>query len=398
MNIILFDDHFRENLLPFTYLRPVSEIRVGIFRISEKWKNWTGVQVSYHTEDYLSRKYPRMVSKENLMINGRVLPDVDLLGRIRSLSMDEKLMSGDTLVACWVDKSEAETFIPSEITGKTVVQLDQEPDCICRPWDIFLKNGSEIRKDYDWICIKNRSSGISDAHTIVYNPEHIFVEKGARIRASVLNADEGPIYIGRNAVVGEGTLIRGPFALGDHAQLNMGAKIRGDVTIGPYCKVGGEVSNSVFFGYSNKGHDGFMGNSVIGELCNLGADTNTSNLKNNYSGVKVWSFAEEQFVDSGQTFCGLMMGDHTKCGINTMFNTGTVTGISCNIFDGGFPPKMIPSFSWGGKDGFETFKFKKAMESAERMMKRRDQHLSETDQVILSGVFKDTKKFRNWEK
>ncbi len=253
-------------------------------------------------------------------------------------------------------------------------------------WDIFVLNGGQIRADFTLFDMKH-SQPIDDKHTIVYNKENIFVEEGVKIRAAILNAESGPIFIGRNAEIQEGSVIKGPFALCEGAVINMGAKMRGDTTIGPYSKVGGEINNSVIFGYSNKAHDGFLGNSVIGEWCNLGADTNTSNLKNNYSNVKVWSYLFNDYIDSDRQFCGLMMGDHSKAGINTMFNTGTVVGVNANIFGGGFPPKFIPSYAWGGSEGFQRFEFDKAMQVASKVMERRNIMLENEDYEILKYVY-----------
>jgi UDP-N-acetylglucosamine diphosphorylase/glucosamine-1-phosphate N-acetyltransferase len=265
---------------------------------------------------------------------------------------------------------------------------------IDQPWKIFQYNASQIKSDFAFITRGRESAGVLDRHTKTYGTENIFVEEGADIKAAILNAESGPIYIGKNAVVQEGSIIRGSFALCEGATVNMGAKMRGDSTVGPYCKVGGEVSNSVLFGYSNKGHDGFLGNSVLGEWCNLGADTNASNLKNNYDQVKLWSYAKKGFISTGQQFCGLMMGDHSKCGINTMFNTGTVIGVSANIFGDGYPRNFIPSFSWGGAAGFITHQLSKVYETAERVMSRRQVELTETDKEILKYIFDTTEEIK----
>ena len=263
---------------------------------------------------------------------------------------------------------------------------------------MFLRNGAEIRRDFVLLTQGRTSQPVNDAHTVVYGAENIFIEEGVKIRAAILNAEDGPIYLGKNSQVHEGAILKGPLALCEGSHINAGAKMRGDNTVGPFSKVGGEVGNSIVLGYSNKGHDGYLGNSVIGEWCNLGADTNTSNLKNNYAAVKIWSHAASRFVDTGQTFCGLMMGDHSKCGINTMFNTGTVVGVGANIFGAGFPRTFIPSFSWGGAAGFETFNLPKANEVAERVMARRALPYNELEQEIMKVVFESTAKDRVWEK
>jgi UDP-N-acetylglucosamine diphosphorylase/glucosamine-1-phosphate N-acetyltransferase len=265
-------------------------------------------------------------------------------------------------------------------------------------WRIFQFNPEQIRLDYALITSGKKSSGIQDKHTIVYNESNIFVEEGVSIRAAILNAEDGPIYLGKNSIVQEGAIIKGPFALCEGSTVGMGSKMRGDTTVGPHSKVGGEISNSVIFGYSNKGHDGFIGNTVIGEWCNLGADTNTSNLKNNYENVKLWNYAKGGFTDTGLQFCGLMMGDHSKCGINTMFNTGTVVGVSANIFGDGFPRNFIPSFSWGGANGFTTYQIKKAYETAQKVMERRKVVLDDIEKEILANIFELTTAYRVWDK
>jgi UDP-N-acetylglucosamine diphosphorylase/glucosamine-1-phosphate N-acetyltransferase len=265
-------------------------------------------------------------------------------------------------------------------------------------WKIFQYNGGQIKADFRLITSSRLSAGIHDPHTRLYGEQNIFIEEGVLTRAAVLNAENGPIYLGKNSSIQEGALIKGPFALGEGSQVCMGAKMRGDVSIGPYCKVGGEVSTSVIFGYSNKAHDGFLGCSVLGEWCNLGADTNTSNLKNNYENTKLWSYAKKGFVSTDLMFCGLVMSDHSKCGINTMFNTGTVAGVSANIFGAGFPRNFIPSFSWGGTAGFTTFQLNKAFETASRAMERKSVIFDEVDKEILAVVFRQESEYRVWEK
>ena len=258
-------------------------------------------------------------------------------------------------------------------------------------WDIFSKNGDAIKQDFDLITKNKTSLHLSKSNTVIGDPKLIFLEEGAIVEASILNTTAGPIYIGKDAEVMEGSMVRGPFALGEHSALKLGTKIYGPTTVGPHSKIGGEVNNSVIFGYSNKGHDGFLGNSVIGEWCNLGADTNNSNLKNNYSSVKLYNYSKKAMLDSGLQFCGLIMGDHSKCGINTMFNTGTVVGVGANIFGGGFPPTHIPSYSWGGADGMMEYQFEKMIETADRVFQRRNLFISELDISILRTIFTETK-------
>ncbi|HTF80509.1 MAG TPA: hypothetical protein VL947_02245, partial [Cytophagales bacterium] len=277
-------------------------------------------------------------------------------------------------------------YIDSAKACKTI-EAAFDPVIIHHKHDIFAYNGSEIRKDFALLTAGRVSAPIHDKHTIVYGAEQIFLEEGVTIKAAVLNAENGPIYLGKDVEIKEGALVRGPFAMLEHSMLNLGAKIQGDTTIGPYSKVGGEISNSVIFGYSNKVHDGFIGNTVIGEWCNLGADTNTSNLKNNYSEVKVWNYGVNDFVNTKKQFHGLMMGDYSKAGINTMFNTGTVVGVSANVFGSGFLPKFIPSFTWGGSEGMETFKFEQALEAAKRVYARRGLVMEPVTEQILKEVF-----------
>jgi UDP-N-acetylglucosamine diphosphorylase/glucosamine-1-phosphate N-acetyltransferase len=393
MNIVLFDDPIiRQDLLPFTFTRPVAEIRVGILTLAEKWKKLTPAQVSYFTEPYLSAKYPATVTSDNFFINGAIVANAKLFDEIKKLKMGEGLLEGQTLIAV---RTDALTLPPN-----TAIKSTQYSGAtwIDKPWKIFQQNGEQIRSDFSLLTKGRKSAGIHDVHTRVYNPDNIFVEEGVTIKAAILNAENGPIYLDKNSQVHDGAMIRGPFYLGEGSHVNMGAKVRGDTTVGPQSKIGGEVSNVVIFGYSNKAHDGFLGNSVIGEWCNFGADSNTSNLKNNFEFVKVWSYRTRKFESTGLQFCGLLMGDHSKCGINTMFNTGTVVGVSANIFGDGFPRTFIPSFAWGGAAGYMTFKIDKAFETATKAMERRGIALSNFDKGILNEVYKRTAEFRSWEK
>lgn len=391
MNIIVFDDPvIRKDLLPFTFTRPVASIRVGILTIKEKWERFFQ-PISWLTEGYLMEKFPLHTSHDNLQINGAVCPDENLVNAIKALKMDEALTKDKLIIAKrTTDINSDDLLVAKEYSGSLTL-IDQ-------PWKIFQYNGVQIRSDFELITRGRKSNVINDPHTKVYSQENIFIEEGAVIKAAVLNASTGPIYIGKNTQIQEGGLIRGPFALCEESILNMGVKVRGDVTIGPNCKAGGEISNAVMFAYSNKAHDGFLGSSVIGEWCNLGADTNTSNLKNNYDTVKLWNYPKGKFQDTGLTFCGLMMGDHSKCGINTMFNSGTVVGVASNIFGSGYPRNFIPSFAWGGTAGFSTFELNKANETASKAMERRNVVLNEVDKKILKVVFGITASERTWEK
>ncbi|MCB2376046.1 GlmU family protein [Hymenobacter sp. BT635] len=399
MTVLLFDDPaIRPNLLPFTFTRPVAALRCGILTIAEKWQHRLQQPVHYLTEQYLQAKYPAgPVGGAALVINGAVCPDELLAKQVQALQPGEALMDGELLVAAHLaDAARIAELIQDGFTNTREVA---EPVIALREvWHLFMQNGPEIRRDFTLLTKGRTSQPIGDAHTIVYAPENIFIEEGVKIRAAILNAEDGPIYLGKNSQVHEGAIIKGPLALCEGSHINAGAKMRGDNTVGPHSKVGGEVGNSILLGYSNKGHDGYLGNSVIGEWCNLGADTNTSNLKNNYAPVKIWSHSAGRFVNTGQQFCGLMMGDHSKCGINTMFNTGTVVGVGANIFGAGFPRTFIPSFSWGGAAGFETFKLPKVAEVAERVMARRHLDYDATEQAIMQHVFEQTAKDRIWEK
>ena len=396
MNNILFDElQGRIHLLPFTYTRPISDIRIGILKIHEKWAYYLKDNPSFLTAPYLAEKFPLRISKRNLYINAQCLPHPKLAKEIKKLNKNQALLDGDRLVAIRLNQAvvtDNELFNILESDDIKIKKLKTNASWLDNTWDIFQKNREEIQLDFELITEGRQSEELLDPHTIVYGEENIFIEEGAQIKAAILNAEDAPIYIGKNAVVHEGAIIKGAFALGEGAHVNMGAKIKGDTTIGPYCKVGGEVSNSVIFGFSNKGHDGFIGNTVLGEWCNLGADTNTSNLKNNYGPVKLWDFSTDAYTSTGQQFCGLMMGDHSKTGINTMFNTGTVVGVSANVFGGDFPDKFIPSFAWGNEG--TSFQLDKAFEVAERVMSRRKQELTDNDKEILNLIFEKTAPYR----
>lgn len=392
MNIILFDTpEQRKNLLPLTYTRPAAEFRCGIYKLSEKWSK-RGQNVSYLTEDYLSEKYQPNYTEDNIYINGAVFYSTELWYEIQNLEFESALKHNNSIIAIRTSKNLSYNFDGSNFTSRSI-----NTKSINNIWDVFKYNGQEIRNDFTWVTANAKSEEITDKFTAVYGVENIFIEKGAKIKAAVLNAENGPIYIGKNAEIQEGALIAGPFALCDNSVVNMGGKMRGDNTVGPYSKVGGEIGNSVIFGFSNKGHDGYMGNSIIGEWCNLGADTNTSNLKNNYADVKLWNYEKGGFKNTEEQFCGLIMGDHSKCGINTMFNTGTVIGVSANIFGSGFPRNFIPSFSWGGASGFTTFQTIKAYEVAEKVMLRRKKEFNKTEKSILDKVFELSSEYRVWE-
>ncbi|MGY0392764.1 GlmU family protein [Bizionia sp. KMM 8389] len=389
MNYILFDGPSRNNLLPFTYTRPVADIRVGILTIREKWEAYLDYTTTTITEAYLSDKYPMVELEVNVMINASFLPNETLVAMIKNLKENQAIFKDDEVIAFFTTDNQEEV----DFDSYEAIEYDDELLKIEYTWDIFSKNGAAIQADFDLLTSGRTSEPIPEK-TVAFNRENIFIEEGAKLPFCSLNAENGPIYIGKDAEIMEGSVIRGPFALCDNATVKMASKIYGPTTVGPHSKVGGEVNNSVIFGYSNKGHDGFLGNSVIGEWCNLGADTNNSNLKNNYAEVRLWNYETESFAKTGLQFCGLMMGDHSKCGINTMFNTGTVVGVSANIFGSGFPRNFVPSFSWGGSSGFTTYLTKKAFEVAEVVMSRRQIEFSEQDAAILEHVFEETKTFR----
>lgn len=389
MNYILFDGNVRNQLLPFTFTRPVADIRIGILTIREKWELLLGFTTTTITEDYLSEKYPFLELDKNIFINASFLPSQNLVNNVKGLQENQALFFDDEPIAFFASEGQEvdfETFDVIQYSYHDVFKIENT-------WDIFSKNGEAITRDFEILTLGKTSQPIPDG-VWTRNAEAIFIEEGAKVEFCTLNASEGPIYIGKDAEIMEGSLVRGPFALCEHATLKMGTKIYGGTTIGPHSKVGGEVNNSVIFGYSNKGHDGFLGNSVLGEWCNLGADTNNSNLKNNYAEVRLWSYEKEGFAKTGLQFCGLMMGDHSKCGINTMFNTGTVVGVSTNIFGSGFPRNFVPSFSWGGSSGFTTYKTDKAFEVAKIVMGRRGIEFTDVDSKILEHVYDETSKWR----
>ena len=388
MNYILFDGNVRNALLPFTFTRPVADIRMGILTIREKWEKYLGSTTTTVTEEYLSEKYPMVEMEENVMINASFLPNEILAEMVSNLEINQAIFKDDEVIAFFTTDSQ------DEVNFDTYDIIDFDNECLTleNTWDIFAKNDAAIREDFDLLTENRRSQPIPKSVNAI-SPENIFIEEGAKLEFVTLNASTGPIYIGANSEIMEGAVIRGPFALCENGKVKMAAKVYGATTVGPHAVIGGEVNNSVLFGYSNKGHDGFLGNAVLGEWCNIGADSNNSNLKNNYEEVKLWSYETENFAKTGLQFCGLMMGDHSKCGINTMFNTGTVVGVSANIFGSGFPRNFIPSFSWGGAAGFTTYLTKKAFETAKLVMARRNIDFSDDDAKILEHVFELEKKW-----
>ena len=391
MAIILFDDSTCQNLLPLTFTRPVADLRIGILTIAEKWAKYLNQSVSYHTRPYLQGKFPLQVGTDNLFINGAFCPDETLLEAIDNLSVGRAIKYQDCLVAARLNEVDARMFSPGhEFESVSVTHL---PVHIRYPEHIFRYNDVELRKDFNLLTKGRESVAISTNNTIIGTD--FFAEEEAEAECSTFNTNNGPIYLAKNSSVWEGCHIRGAFALGENSQIKMGAKIYGATTVGPYSRVGGEISNAVIWGYSNKGHDGFLGNSVLGEWCNIGADSNNSNLKNNYADVKLWDYATERYRNTSLQFCGLIMADHAKCGINTMFNTGTVVGVGANVFGAGFPPNHVPDFTWGGADGFEEHKIAKMLATTKRVFARRDgRDFDENEQQILKKVFELTSTYR----
>ncbi len=389
MNYILFDGPARNALLPFTFTRPVADILIGIVTIRQKWEMRLGSTTTTLTEEYLSEKFPMVEMEENVMINSSFLPNAILAEMVSNLQSNQAIFKGDEVIAFYTSENQEEV----DFDSYEIIEFDGDCIRIENSWDIFSKNDAAIREDFQLVTEDRKSQPIPRSVNAIAK-ENIFIEEGAKLEFVTLNASSGPIYIGKNSEIMEGAVIRGPLALCENAQVKMGAKIYGATTVGPQSRVGGEVKNAVLFSNSNKGHEGFLGDSVLGEWCNIGADTNTSNLKNNYEEVKLWSYETENFAKTGLQFCGLMMGDHSKCGINTMFNTGTVVGVSANIFGSGFPRNFVPSFSWGGAAGFTTYITKKAFETARLVMSRRNIEFDEKEASILEHVFEETKKWR----
>ncbi|ANW95998.1 glucose-1-phosphate thymidylyltransferase [Wenyingzhuangia fucanilytica] len=389
MNYILYDGAFRAALLPFTFTRPVADLRIGILTIREKWEKYLGLTTTTLTEEYLSDKYPMLEMEANVFINAGYIPNIDFFKAVKNLKANQKVVCKDDILAFYSteDQEEVDFDTYESITIENVESIENK-------WDLFLKNEYAILQDFEMLTKDEISMEIPEGVQAV-NKSQIFIEEDATISPCILNASNGPIYIAKDAVVLDGALIRGPFALGEKALVKMGAKIYGATTIGPNCKVGGEVKNSIIFANSNKGHDGYLGNSVIGEWCNFGADTNVSNLKNTFSKVRLWNYEDEIYEDTQQMFCGLMMGDHSKTGINAMFNTGTVVGVSANIFGSDLPEKFIPSFTWGGGKLMDVYNLKKAIRTARKMMELSHCEISEQDIFILEEVYQQTKKYRN---
>lgn len=388
-HIVLFDGNQRNHLLPLTATRAVADLRIGILTIKEKWEKYFNTNVDILTQDYLQPKYSFLQTENTVFINSNYLPTQSLVNDIKNLEENQTLKNRTELIAFRTNQSISSLNDIQQIKnineyGDKQINTIESTYILSNSWNIFSWNGQEIKNDIQLLGLKPNPEKLSKTNTLL--GDEIYVGENVSCECSVLNAKNGPIYLADDSEIMEGCTVRGPFALGEHATLKMQAKIYGDTTIGKYSKVGGEVSNSVIFGYSNKGHDGFLGNSVIGEWCNLGADTNNSNLKNNYGKVSAWSYPDKKYINTNLQFCGLIMGDHAKAAINTQFNTGTVVGVCANVFNEGFPPKFIPDFSWGNSSVFEL---EKSYEVAQRVMERRDINLSENDKNILKHIFEN---------
>jgi len=392
MAIILFDDNSHQTLLPLTYTRPVADLRIGILTIAEKWARYFDLAYSFYTRHYLQTKFPLQIEERNLFVNGSVCPDEELYEAILKLSGSEALVKDELLIAVKLNQWDAEQFNGGDLSKYKLVEYTSEFIAVKHPEDIFKKNDAELRKDFKLLTAGRKSATISSTNVIIGND--FFAEEGAVAECSTFNTTNGPIYLGKDTEVWEGTHVRGAFALCEHSQVKMGAKIYGATTVGPYSRVGGEISNAVIWGFSSKGHDGFLGNSVMGEWCNIGADSNNSNLKNNYAEVKLWDYPSKRFRKTGLQFCGLIMADHAKCGINTMFNTGTVVGVSANVFGSAMPVNFVPDFGWGGGMEFETYSLKKMFETAALVYPRRDRGFNDVEKQILEQVFELTKEYR----
>ena len=389
MNVLLYDGPERNHLLPFTYLRPVAGLRLGIDCLQDKWEAAFKVDCSVYTQDYLQKKYPPTFSDSNVFVNASYLPNQYLVRAIQALNEGQQLVKNDAVIAF----KTVERQLPDDLVAYTKIEFDGEVLHLTGIADLFLHNTTVLKQDFERITKDRKSAPISSTNQVIA-PENVFLEEGAKVECAILNASEGPIYIGKNAEVMEGSMLRGSSALGENAVVKMGAKIYGGTTIGPFGKVGGELNNVVLFGYSNKGHDGFLGNAVIGEWCNIGAATDASNLKNNYGKIRLWNYDQEGFIKTNLQFCGLIMGDFSRCSIHSTFNTATVVGICANLFGSGFPRTFLPSFSYGGAQGLSTYAFDKAMEANAAMMERRAKVLTEIDTTILASVFEQSARWR----
>lgn len=396
MEIVLFDnDSWRQRTYPLSLTRPVSNLRVGILTINEKWEKWFNLPVSYLTADYLKEKFPLKVSKGNvLLIRGNVLPNTELVEALVGLNSGEVLVGKEGFIAAKADTSLVKGFNPTQLKEFKPIYYLSTLSSIQYLEDLFLENGEEIRKDFQLITKGRSSATLSSTNTIL--GDQIFVEEGASAECSILNTKKGPIYLGRNSEIWEGCMVRGPFSLGEDSQLKMGTKVYSNVSIGPKSRMGGELNTCVVWGNSSKGHDGYLGSSVIGEWCNWGAGSNNSNMKNNYKPVRLFDYETGSYRETGLDFCGLIMADHSKCSINSTFNTGTVVGVSANIYGVGLLPTFIPDFSWGGADGFVEYHLDKMKSTAKLVFQRKQCEFDEIEKNICRSIFEMTKDKRNF--
>ena len=389
-NIILFDNPAdKTNLLPLTYTRPICCLRVGIDTVIEKWKDAVSGTFSVLTDDYLSEKFPTIYTDDNYFISGNIIPDKNIISDIFTLSIGECLTVNDKIIALRGSKNDFEN--PALLSKK---EYSGEFRAINYLYDIFTLNDNVLCEDFIRFTAGKKSAEISDTNTIIGNSDLLFIEEGAEVEGAYINTKTGPVYISASAQVMEGSCLRGPIALCEHSVVNMGSKIYGATTLGPWCKVGGELNNVVMIGFSNKAHDGFLGNAVIGEWCNIGGGTTASNLKNDYTEIKLWNYPAQRFLKTGLQFCGLIMADHSKTGINCMFNTATVLGVGVNIHGAGFPRNFVASFSEGSTSGFIDVPISKFFGIAQRMMARRNKVLDENDRKIFETIYESAENYK----
>ncbi len=395
-NIILFDTEQQHlDLLPLSFTRPIADMRVGILTLREKWERHLPGEYSYITPAYMAGKYPTTWQDENLFIAGHIIPNASVIEQIDHLAPGEALIDREELIAF---KGSQSDFLNKHYAH--TISCDNTTQSIRHPYDVFLLNGECLESDFRLLTAGRTSAPLSESNRIIGDPcfpdgtPKIFLEPGAHAECAIFNVTQGPIYLGQDSEVMEGSCIRAPFATCEHAVVNMGSKIYGATTLGPYCKVGGELNNVVMLGYSNKAHDGFLGNAVIGEWCNLGAGAVASNLKNDYSEIKLWNYPTRRFLRTHLQFCGLIMGDHSKAGINTMFNTATVVGVGVNIHGTGFPRNFVPSFSEGGAAGFVDVQLPKFYAIAEKMMARRGRTLTDADKTIFEAIYNQAEQLK----
>ena len=375
MNIILFDPQpARDNLLPLTYTRPVAELLVGMMTMRRRWEHFIPGDYSYDTVDYLKELFPMAAADDSLRIAGNIVADALMADAVKALAPGEALYAGERLIA---------------VRGSETSRRDYNGDIIAvdRLYDIFMLNGRVIEGDFALMTAGRTGAPIPDSVTVIGDRARLFISPGATVEGAIINVKNGPVYIGDGSEVMEGIVMRGPIAVCDSATINMGTKIYGATTIGTHSKVGGEINNAVIFPYSNKAHDGFLGNAVIGSWCNLGAGCVASNLKNDYTPIKLWNYPAQRFLPTGLQFCGLIMGDHSKAGINTMFNTATVIGVGVNIHGTGFPRNFVASFSEGGAaTGFSDVSMTKFFDIATRVMARRGISLTDADRRLFHAI------------